>query len=101
MFRDVTKKGEPVMCSGVFVHRRQRKLTFQSFKHLVAIALDDLNHALQRDVAGLESIPLFCTDGCGVLGPELEAWLHKAYHGSFAACDVMSSHVIMWPDILI
>lgn len=30
----------------------------------------------------LEDAPLVCSDGCGVLGPVLEDWFKKAYHGT-------------------
>jgi hypothetical protein len=81
-FRDITKVGEPVLMSGAFVHRRQRRLTFSTFKQLVELAIKKMHSLGQiESKESLDQIPLFCTDGCGVLGPVLEAWFEMAYHG--------------------
>jgi hypothetical protein len=91
-FRDITKVGEPVLIAGAFVHRRQRKLTFSVFKMLVELAFAKTS-ALEpnRPLEDLNNIPLFCTDGCGVLGPVLEAWFLKAYHGVVHVSDLANS----------
>ena len=74
MYQDITKVGNPIIVAGVFLHRRQTRVVFRGFTHLLDMALEDLGESLRET-------PLFETDGCSVFGPVLEKWMPLGLHG--------------------